>query len=149
MQAASFQDPRTTDFEKQEAAARAAADERVHGEQPTIFQVAVQTIERNPLLALACVGVGAALVGMALSRKPTPQSRYRQMERSMRRQARALEKTLRDEARRAHLSDRFDALSDAVARGINSVDFSRFAWLQNAGADLYDKASKRLGSVIR
>jgi hypothetical protein len=151
-QGATFQDP-TFQTPGERAArgepTRARSDQRVRGSEPTLYQSVMGAVERNPLLALAAVGAIGAITVMALSRNRRQPSRYEQMERGIRRQADMLEKTLRDEMRRARVSERFDGLSDAIARGIGNIDFSRFAWIPQAGADLYDKAKTKVEKAVK
>lgn len=117
--------------------------------EPSVYDLVVGAVERNPLLALGAVAALGAITVIALSPRRAPESNLRAIERQARRHAADLERSVRSGLNNSGLSRSFEDFSGALAQRLASADLSALAPIGQRASSLFDRAMDRVGSALK
>lgn len=115
---------------------------------PSVYDLVVGAVERNPILALGAVAALGAITVMALYPR-RPESNLQALERQARRRAGELERSLKSGLDNSGLSRGFDDLSGALAQRLASADFSALEPIGRRASTLLDRAMERVSAAVK
>lgn len=118
-------------------------------DEPSVYEMVVGAVERNPILALGAVAALGAITVMALTPRRAPESNVRALERHARRQAAELERTLKRGLDNSGLSRGFEDFSGALAQRLASADLSALEPIGQRASALLDRALDRVNSALK
>ncbi len=117
-------------------------------DEPTVYEMVVGAVERNPMLALGAVAALGAITVMALTPR-RPESNMRALERQARRHAAELEKSVKSGLNNSGLTRSFEDFSTALAQRLASADLSALEPLGQRASTLLDRAMDRVNSALK
>lgn len=117
-------------------------------DEPTVYEMVVGAVERNPLLALGAVAALGAITVMALTPR-RPESNVRALERQARRHAADLERRVRSGFENSGLSRSLEDFSGALAQRLATADLSALEPLGQRASTLLDRALDRVNTALK
>lgn len=139
--------------QSEHAESQNGANGKSDGEAVSVYEWAATTARNNPMLVVGgAVAIGAIAALALSSRRETPQSNVRQLERSLRRQLVSAEKALKQSVKDIRRSDFGSGLSElpgAVASRLGNLDSSQLEALAHSARRMMDHVASRVSGIVR
>lgn len=115
---------------------------------PGLYETVAGAAQRNPLLVVGAAMAVGALTVMALQRNSRPRSSLRAFERTARRQAADLERTMQRGLQQSGVAKGFEDLSAALAARLSNADTASLEKMADQFTTLLARARDRIGRAL-